>query len=48
MGGLTSSYAAAIIVLEFVGAHKTPHPATSAFDKLEIPLNGTVNYVAAK
>jgi hypothetical protein len=28
MGGPTSSYAAADIALEFIGAHKPPHPAT--------------------
>jgi hypothetical protein len=28
MGGPTSSYAAAGIGLEFVGAHKSPHPTT--------------------
>jgi hypothetical protein len=27
MGGPTSSYAAAGIALEFIGAHKPPHPA---------------------
>jgi hypothetical protein len=29
MGGPTSSYAAAGIALEFIGAHKPPHPATT-------------------
>jgi hypothetical protein len=28
MGGPTSSYAAAGIAFEFIGAHKAPHPAT--------------------
>jgi hypothetical protein len=31
MGGHTSSYAAAGMTLEFIGAHKPPHPATKCF-----------------
>jgi hypothetical protein len=31
MGGPTSSYAAAGIALEFIGAHKPPHPAAECF-----------------
>jgi hypothetical protein len=31
MGGPTSSYAAAGIALEFIGAYKPPHPATDCF-----------------
>jgi hypothetical protein len=31
MGGPTSSYAAASIALQFIGAHKPPHPATKCF-----------------
>jgi hypothetical protein len=31
MAGPTSSYAAAGIALEFIGAHKPPHPATKCF-----------------
>jgi hypothetical protein len=31
MGGHTSSYAAAGIALEFIGAHKPPNPATKFF-----------------
>jgi hypothetical protein len=31
MGGPTSSYAAAGKALEFIGTHKTPHPATECF-----------------
>jgi hypothetical protein len=31
MGGHTSSYAAAGIALEFIGAHKPPYPATKCF-----------------
>jgi hypothetical protein len=30
-GGPTSSYAAAGIALEFIVAHKPPHPATNCF-----------------
>jgi hypothetical protein len=33
MGGPTSSYAAASIALEFIGAHKPPHPATKCFQQ---------------
>jgi hypothetical protein len=33
MGGPTSSYAAARIALEFIGAHKPPHPATKCFQQ---------------
>jgi hypothetical protein len=33
VGGLTSSYAAAGIALEFIGAHKPPHPATKVFQQ---------------
>jgi hypothetical protein len=42
MGGSTSSYAAAGIALEFIGAHKPPHPATKCFrqggDTFEGPI----------
>jgi hypothetical protein len=31
MGGPTSSYAAAGIALEFIGAHMPPHPTTKCF-----------------
>jgi hypothetical protein len=31
MGGPISSYAAAGIALEYIGAHKPPHPATKFF-----------------
>jgi hypothetical protein len=37
MGGSTSSYAAAGIAFEFIGARKPPHPATECFHKVAIP-----------
>jgi hypothetical protein len=42
MGGPTSSYAAADIALEFIGAHKPLTQQRSAFDKVEIPSRGNV------
>jgi hypothetical protein len=40
MGGPTSSYVAAGIALEFVGAHKPPHQQQSSFHKVEVPSRG--------
>jgi hypothetical protein len=40
MGGPTSSYAAAGIAFEFIGAHKPLTKQQSAFNKVEIPGRG--------
>jgi hypothetical protein len=40
MGGPTSSYAAAGIAFEFIGAHKPLTEQQSDFDKVEIPSRG--------
>jgi hypothetical protein len=40
MGGPTCSYVAVGIASEFIGAHKLPHPAKNAFDRVEIPSRG--------
>jgi hypothetical protein len=40
MGGPTSSYAAASMVLEFTGAHKPPHPATKCVQQGEDTIEG--------
>jgi hypothetical protein len=42
MGGPTSSYAAAGMALEFIGAHKPLTQQRSAFDKVEIPSRGAL------
>jgi hypothetical protein len=39
-GDPTSSYAAAGIALEFIGAHKPPHPATECFRQCGDPSRG--------
>jgi hypothetical protein len=44
MGGPTSSYAAAGIALESIGAHKPPHPATKCFRQGVDTIEG-VTYV---
>jgi hypothetical protein len=42
MGGPTSSYAAADIALEFIGAHKPPHPATECFQQGGDTIEGVI------
>jgi hypothetical protein len=43
MGGPTSSYSAAGIALEFLGTHKTPHPATNCFRQGGDTIKGEIN-----
>jgi hypothetical protein len=40
MGGPTSSYAAASIALEFIGAYKPPHPVTKCFRQVGDTIEG--------
>jgi hypothetical protein len=42
MGGPTSSYAAAGIALEFIGAHKPPQPATKCFRQDGDTIKGVI------
>jgi hypothetical protein len=50
MGGPTSSYAAAGIALEFIGAHKPLTQQQSAFDKvdtIEWALHSSINIICS-
>jgi hypothetical protein len=44
MGGPTSSFAAAGIGLEFIDAHKPPHPATRCFRKGGDTIEGDTSH----